>query len=63
MIYTKSNTKKSISNDAKYWSSAVDPTTKETYYYHKLSRETSWVKPVEMKEYEEGQVPLDEIEI
>lgn len=41
-----------------YWRSAVDPTTGNTYYYHKKTKETFWEKPSEMIEYEREHGPM-----
>ena len=34
------------------WKSAVDPKTGRTYYYHRKTRETTWIKPKELEDYE-----------
>ena len=36
-----------------HWKSAVDPRTGRTYYYHELTRETQWRKPMELASTEE----------
>ena len=35
------------------WRSAVDPSSGKTYYYHIKTRETQWLKPLEMASREE----------
>ena len=37
------------------WKATVDPKSGKTYYYHRKTRETTWKKPKELKEYEEAQ--------
>lgn len=34
------------------WKSVVDPNTGRTYYYHRKTRETTWVKPESLTRYE-----------
>ena len=34
------------------WKSVVDPNSGRTYYYHRKTRETTWIKPEAMKQYE-----------
>ena len=34
------------------WKSVVDPNTGRTYYYHRKTRETTWVKPEALTRYE-----------
>jgi len=34
------------------WKSVVDPNSGRTYYYHRKTRETTWVKPDAFKKYE-----------
>jgi WW domain len=36
-----------------HWKSAVDPRTGRTYYYHEITRETQWRKPMELATDEE----------
>ena len=33
-------------DDPKQWRSAVDPKTGRTYWYHRVSRVSTWVKPI-----------------
>eukprot|EP01083_Nonionella_stella_P191145 707671_1 len=34
------------------WSSRADPNTGKTYYYHQMTNETTWEKPLAMINYE-----------
>eukprot|EP00529_Nitzschia_sp_RCC80_P002981 CAMPEP_0113489490 /NCGR_PEP_ID=MMETSP0014_2-20120614/26556_1 /TAXON_ID=2857 /ORGANISM="Nitzschia sp." /LENGTH=1133 /DNA_ID=CAMNT_0000383229 /DNA_START=141 /DNA_END=3542 /DNA_ORIENTATION=- /assembly_acc=CAM_ASM_000159 len=34
------------------WKTATDPNTGRTYYYHRKTRETTWIKPDEYEQYE-----------
>eukprot|EP00538_Stauroneis_constricta_P012886 CAMPEP_0119555086 /NCGR_PEP_ID=MMETSP1352-20130426/7407_1 /TAXON_ID=265584 /ORGANISM="Stauroneis constricta, Strain CCMP1120" /LENGTH=1272 /DNA_ID=CAMNT_0007601797 /DNA_START=257 /DNA_END=4072 /DNA_ORIENTATION=- len=34
------------------WKAVVDPTTQRTYYYHRKTRETTWIKPQELLDME-----------
>ena len=36
-----------------HWKSAVDPRSGQTYYFHELTRETQWRKPMELASNEE----------
>lgn len=42
-----------------HWKSAVDPRTDRTYYYHEITRETQWRKPMELASNEERQAMED----
>ncbi|KAG7346634.1 WW domain containing protein [Nitzschia inconspicua] len=39
-----------------HWKSAVDPRTGRTYYYHEITRETQWRKPMDLATDEEKRV-------
>ena len=40
-------------SSASHWKSATDPRTGRTYYYHELTRETQWRKPLELASSDE----------
>jgi hypothetical protein len=55
---TKEKSKSNSTGDDKksHWKSAVDPRTGRTYYYHEITRETQWRKPMELATDEEKRV-------
>jgi WW domain len=46
-------------SDASHWKSAVDPRTGRTYYYHELTRETQWRKPMDLASNDEKKAMED----
>jgi WW domain len=52
---TSSATTKSSATgtESSHWKSAVDPKSGRTYYYHEVTRETQWRKPMELATDEE----------
>ena len=40
-------------SSSSHWKSATDPRTGRTYYYHEITRETQWRKPIELASSDE----------
>jgi hypothetical protein len=55
VLMTKEKSKSNSTGGEKksHWKSAVDPRTGRTYYYHDVTRETQWRKPMELATDEE----------
>jgi hypothetical protein len=53
MTKEKSKSNSTGGEKKSHWKSAVDPRTGRTYYYHDVTRETQWRKPMELATDEE----------